>query len=401
MDCEMCYRGSPATSFCFACSQLVCEYCHQVHHIVKSYKDHRIVSIDDLQYSNDLDLSSVSMHTASTEQVVMCSRHLSSQVKLYCHNCQLMICSDCGVDVCREHTYLSLKDEACDRKEHLLRGVEELQVLSSDSAKASESIACTTQEIVDEGERLCQRIESFFDKLVETLLSKKKLMLSDCKETTSAKTGFLQSQRKKIDSICNEFEVFKAFVEQMGNNCSPMEYIQVEPTVFSRMEDLKEKLKALSLKPVESPNLVLCLPDIENLFSSWAEQCELYKSVPCPSLCSLDFKQSIVHDKPLCFSLMLRDKHGQPCVGHSRFSVSAKLVPPKRFVNKIKELEFTRRAVSPDRLEFMSVVPPAAFCGVGVCSFSVLLDGCHVSGSPSAVSVPKPVGLSGYELSRR
>ena len=84
IPCNMCTEDDPATTYCPTCSKFLCEFCSKAHKRQVDYRDHKTVSL------GDLDAETIK----GFERPRRCSHHSGELLKLYCKTCHKLICRE-------------------------------------------------------------------------------------------------------------------------------------------------------------------------------------------------------------------------------------------------------------------------------------------------------------------
>lgn len=80
--------AAPAVAFCYDCKCAVCEPCKQMHQRSVEHSSHNICSLNIIKESNILPPVSRSYR---------CPNHPDEELKLFCFDCQEVICRDCTI----------------------------------------------------------------------------------------------------------------------------------------------------------------------------------------------------------------------------------------------------------------------------------------------------------------
>lgn len=99
LTCESCHRGTtPVKAFCRHCALFICQSCEEAHRTMRPFSDHVVVPLDDLRQNT------AAHFPVKKEAQIKCKEH-GGKMKLYCHDCQQLICRDCIVKDHKEHEY--------------------------------------------------------------------------------------------------------------------------------------------------------------------------------------------------------------------------------------------------------------------------------------------------------
>jgi len=97
LKCGKCKEDHVAIAFCYDCKTSICESCKSMHEGSREHSSHVICSLDEIKESDS---------AVPVKRVYMCSKHNMEQ-KLFCFDCQVVICRDCTVVKTdhRDHKY--------------------------------------------------------------------------------------------------------------------------------------------------------------------------------------------------------------------------------------------------------------------------------------------------------
>ena len=100
LPCSMCTEDDPSVAHCSTCGKFLCDFCAKAHRRQVSFRDHKVVTLD--QLSADA--------VKLLERPRYCSHHPEETLKLYCNTCQALICRDCSIVDHRDHRFNFAKD---------------------------------------------------------------------------------------------------------------------------------------------------------------------------------------------------------------------------------------------------------------------------------------------------
>ena len=142
VKCEGCTPGSNAVSFCRQCTAFICKACVESHQRMKMFEGHNVVTMLDLKVGK----AKAAINIAETAAPVKCKIHKKS-LKLYCFDCDHVICRDCTVKDHRDHNFEFCAVAAPETKEELTKMLECLKELSKNMSLAMEVVKTTKQEV--------------------------------------------------------------------------------------------------------------------------------------------------------------------------------------------------------------------------------------------------------------
>ncbi|XP_066923887.1 E3 ubiquitin-protein ligase TRIM71-like [Clytia hemisphaerica] len=244
-NCTNCEDRELASARCLDCVENLCENCVTAHERIRQTKSHRIVSFEELQ-NNTVD--------ESIRCPSFCKIHDREILKYFCESCDSAICRDCAIFEHREHNYLDLKEAV---KSH---GKQLLQLLGNTKQKvpilknALDSILQVENNLQQRKEKIEESINQSVDSHIQLLEEKRKYLLQQAQDMTSAKDNVLQEQFKRLhfdlDNVVSSCE----FVDNIVLYGNEAEFMDVKYFMLSRLHALSEH--KMQLVPEE--NDVLC-----------------------------------------------------------------------------------------------------------------------------------------------
>ncbi|XP_072042351.1 E3 ubiquitin-protein ligase TRIM45-like [Amphiura filiformis] len=228
-----------ATSYCMDCKEFFCQTCHTAHDTLKTNKDHKIVSVEDLR-------SGKVMLPVTAIEDQKCKDHDGETKKFYCETCEKLICRDCIVLGHRQHQVISLK-EASEKQvaklEDLSRGNEDLKKDCRDAIQKTEDVQKTLAATSKEVKKNLARVKNEYHKQVDAIFKKhevdaRSVEVQNAKELDHIKDN-LQTTLAKLESACD----LATRVTQTG---SDYDVTSVFPTLSASLEELNEMTKPVA-----------------------------------------------------------------------------------------------------------------------------------------------------------
>ena len=200
--CEQCAE-SKAVAFCRQCTNFICDNCVKLHKKLRVFADHKVATLEELKEGG---AKQILLKQAPPP---MCKVH-DEQMKIYCYECNHLICRDCILDDHAGHKYDFVKKAVPAIKEKLaehLAPLRETQVSLCDAAK---SVKSTKNDIETQGATVAASIEQSFQELQEILERRKRDLLE---KTASLVKG-------KLDRLCVQekgFEMTSGTIQSLWN----------------------------------------------------------------------------------------------------------------------------------------------------------------------------------------
>ncbi|XP_046575511.1 E3 ubiquitin-protein ligase TRIM71-like [Haliotis rubra] len=115
MTCGVCGSVDSAVGFCIECRKNLCMSCKELHKSDENTQNHHILVMGDGR--------------KTVETMEMCEKHPSQELKFYCTECKVPVCTDCRQTVHYGHEAIDIAKAADLDRERLTDMVEELKML--------------------------------------------------------------------------------------------------------------------------------------------------------------------------------------------------------------------------------------------------------------------------------
>jgi len=97
--CEVCSGGEVASVYCVECQQKLCQACGGHHKKIKTTASHEMIKLGE-----EVDVETMSDKLPSSK----CSKHTGDQLRIYCLECKVAICSMCYIESHNSHKCLDV-----------------------------------------------------------------------------------------------------------------------------------------------------------------------------------------------------------------------------------------------------------------------------------------------------
>ena len=364
-----------AVSYCSDCDFFICQECVDLHRSKKMFKRHQMQSINE------------TLEGGSTkEDIFQCAEH-NEKKKLYCHDCQQMICAVChSVGGHKTHSWSFINDKLGELNRSTLtqcvlsaRGQTKalrnaLQEVEASEASLQQQSADAVGEILAMKEQLIAMITRRCDSLVGEVRKK---------EERGRKA--LVKQKKVLQVKMKKWEEFLSFSEDIFSNGGKEEQLYLTKTVVKRVYELTGHSPQPSCYIHPSVQFISSnQSETEKTLSSFGGVCLQAH----PPNCSIGLKKdkdgaafvNIQKKKKFSFKVTTKDERGNEYRGGEK--VLAVLCPVTAGVPLRGKV--TDKGDGTYEVHFKSV--PSLEC-----MLSVTIGGHHVAGSPLEVKVAKPL----------
>ena len=242
--CEMC-SGGKATAFCRQCVSFICDDCVKSHKM-KVFAGHAISTLDELKQGGVKEL------TFESPSPPKCEDHEELK-KIFCFDCNKLICRDCIVIEHAGHNYEFVKKAAPATRKKLTEHLSPLKNLLPDLSTAVNQVKGTKQKIQAQKELTERQVNAKFQELHDILDRCKVRVLRESSALADSRMEKLTVQEKGLDLSLGTAQSLIDFVECTLENASDEELITMQEQVVSRIdaEVVKRGKEAANPDPVE------------------------------------------------------------------------------------------------------------------------------------------------------
>ncbi|XP_064397514.1 tripartite motif-containing protein 3-like [Halichondria panicea] len=298
--CEMC-SGGKATAFCRQCVNFICEDCVKSHKRLRVFAGHAISTLDELKQGGVKEL------TFESPPPPKCEDHEELK-KIFCFDCNKLICRDCIVIEHAGHNYEFVKKASPATRKKLTEHLSPLKNLLPDLSTAVNQVKGTKQKIQAQNELTVRQVNAKFQELHDILDRCKVRVLRESSALADSKMEKLTVQEKGLDLSLGTAQSLIDFVERTLENASDEELITMQEQVVSRIdaEVVKRGKEAANPDPVEKDDFgveVFVCEDLKKL-------CE-NNVVVYPSVSGDGVKMAEV-DKCTNLNVYISSKQGKP-----------------------------------------------------------------------------------------
>ena len=273
VKCEMCSTSrDKAEAFCRQCGMFVCGECIKSHQRMKVFDGHKILSLDEVKKARAKDVLTQNPPTKK------CQLH-DELLKIFCFDCNRLICRDCAVKDHRDHDFEFNHVAATKKRNELIESLKPLREMASCLSLTVEDIQTTEHLLAAQGQSVANKIETSFEEFHTIIVRRKEQLLEEARRKVSVKMENLQGQRKNMSISGAEVQSIVDYTEQCVKHCSDDEVMCVHAKIRSRIEqEIEEHKSGRNLTPVEEVDVgveVSCAEALEHLFQTQAKITQL------------------------------------------------------------------------------------------------------------------------------
>ena len=304
--CELC-SGAKVEAFCRQCAEFICSDCVRSHKKMKTFATHKVVTLQELKEGG---AKAIPLKEAPPP---MCKDH-DEQLKIYCFDCNHLICRDCVISDHAGHKFEFVKKSAPQYKKTLKESLVPLAKIQTNISAATREVEKVEREVSEQHKAVAATIEQSFKQLHEILHKREKQLLDRASELKRQKLDNLGAQKKGFALATSEIQGLVEFVERSVENSTDEEFMSLQQHIQEQIQEQCVKQECINLVPAEVANVsvrVACAEGISDLCQKNAEVIVLAD----PTKCTAEGPGAIVAEvgKSAQFTVRTVYQNGQLC----------------------------------------------------------------------------------------
>ena len=239
--CEQC-AGGKSVAFCRHCAEFICDFCVLGHQKMKAFSDHVVASLEDLKRGGT---KNIPLKEAPPPK---CPDH--DQVnKIFCFDCDRLICRDCTIIDHNGHNFNFLQKCAPESRKTLRDSLAPLQKVQADIAGAEKTVDAEQVKVDAQKKEICKSIKQSFDKLRALLDQREVELVKKAGTLAQEKKDALTAQKKGFQVAQTEIQILVELVERNIESTSDQDLMCIHTQLQTKMEEEEEHHRQLSLEP--------------------------------------------------------------------------------------------------------------------------------------------------------
>ena len=255
--CEQC-GGGTSVAFCRQCADFICSDCVRIHQKLKAFNGHVVASLEDLKRGG---AKNMPLKEAPPPK---CPDHNKS-IKIFCFDCNCLICRDCTIIDHNGHNFNFLTKCALESRKTLRDSLAPLQKVQADIAAAEKTLDTEEAKVASQKKEVCQSIEQSFDMLKALLDRRKAELVKKASSLAEEKKDALTAQKKGLQVAQTEIQSLVEFVERNIEITSDHDLMCIRTQLQTKMEEEEKRHRQLSLEPSAIADIFCNLPSPEDI----------------------------------------------------------------------------------------------------------------------------------------
>ena len=256
--CEQCVGGGRAVAFCRQCAEFICDDCASSHKKIRWSAGHKITTLSDQKkgWAKDIFLNEAPLPK--------CPEH-DEQMKIFCFDCDRLVCRDCVLYDHREHKSDFVKKCASDSRKTLRESLAPLREVRANIADAEKAIVAEKKAVISQNNVVCASIQQWFDKLKALLNQRKAELVKQANKLAQDKEDVLTAQAKDLQIAQTEIQSLVEFVERNIENTSDQDLMSIRTQLQTKMKDGEKHHRKTTLKPATTSDVACALPSLDDI----------------------------------------------------------------------------------------------------------------------------------------
>ena len=255
--CEQCSKGK-SVAFCRQCTDFICAECATLHRKLKVFAGHKVATLEDLKKGGAKD---VPQKNAPPPK---CPDH-GEGMKIFCFDCNRLICRDCTLIDHNGHSYNFLNKCATEARKTILDSLTPLRKVQANIASADQKLAGTEAQVGSQEEKVRKSIQQSFHKLKAVLEQRETELVKKVQTLAQEKKDALTAQRKGLQMAQTEIQSQVEFVEKNVENTSDQDLMSILSQLLSKVEEGEKRHQQLSLDPATTADITCCPPSPDDI----------------------------------------------------------------------------------------------------------------------------------------
>ena len=255
--CSSCEEDNTATSYCFDCSDFLCDVCAKYHGKMKISRHHRSVLIQNLKTQDVEEL----MH-----RPVMCGEkyHENETLEYYCQECKVSICHKCVILKHNRHVMVDIREAAEEQKMQINEVVEQAKTkiayFETQIARERELFNKTREDT----QAARDRVRTTIEELIRIFKEHEMAMVDKLDEVDEERQRCHTVQQERVQLLVTQLKSSVEYCEAVLQRNLSFEILQTQQTLIQRCEILLYEEEMRVNKPMYV-NYVTNEKDVEDL----------------------------------------------------------------------------------------------------------------------------------------
>ena len=300
--CQQCSGGS-SDGFCRHCAEFICGDCMKQHKKLKVFAGHEVLTLDELKEGG----------AKRKPPPRMCQEH-NEQKKIYCFDCDCLICHYCLPYQHNGHNHGFVKQAAPQCREALVQQMAPLKAAHKSYSDATDRAKAMISDIETQNTRNIGAVNQWIQEWTEIIQRYGHNLIDKLSDLALGKIENLKAQIKSFQSDSAVIQSLREFCEQNLENATDEEFIELHKQILSRVEDECRiaKHKDTNFELAEISDVGVELPSNQSLNDLYRNEAKMVVLNADPASCTVDLESAEVN-KSSRLTVCTLYRNGSPC----------------------------------------------------------------------------------------
>jgi len=218
-----------ATTYCLQCQEAFCEVCASGHRKQKLSRDHKLLQIGDKVTPEEL---------YAQYPPANCDKHVDEALKIYCHDCRLVICMMCYIKDHNSHKCSDVNELVDEFRQQMKTDV---SGVANDDDKCQETLDKLTTEKKDFHQQVSKSEEEIRKKtkqLKQMIDRHEELLLMELDSIKMKRTKEIEAAYDEVECQLAARESYKKYVHEILEKGTACDTARAANGLHDRAEDL-------------------------------------------------------------------------------------------------------------------------------------------------------------------
>ena len=247
--CDSCSEDT-SVAYCTECTDFLCKQCWDAHQRVRSSRTHSSFILKDVRAMSRGNLTKLIPSYTHT-----CQDHTDQQLKYYCQQCTIPVCSECTIINHKDHPVTEVSKMVDSNKATVHESIQGFQVAQQQLKKVLISGEEIKEKIKARKNEINTIIRQTFSTLQQLLHEREEALLAQSSEVANAKEACLSHQLEGIQHLLETMTYCESLVTSAVGEYNDVELLSVAHTLQTRAKQLQQEFSETSLEVCESPTI--------------------------------------------------------------------------------------------------------------------------------------------------
>ena len=255
--CGQC-EGEKSVAFCRQCADFICEECVAIHDKLRAFADHVVSSFEDLKRGG---IKNVPVKEPPPRK---CGEH-DKTLKLFCLDCERLICRDCVLIHHKEHKYEFLTKYVTESRLTLRESLAPLQKVQAEIASAEKDLLSEETKVDQQEEAVCGAIQQSFEQLRDVLERRKTELVGKVCSFAQEKKMALAEQKMVLQTAQKEIQLVMELVERNVENTTDQDMVNVCKQLQKKVDEEVKRHQSVPLKLTATADISWSVPSPDDI----------------------------------------------------------------------------------------------------------------------------------------